>query len=338
MPTTLTTLCLSGNAFVDMEELSHQLSGLRSLRSLDLSNCQLRRLPRLPKLPLQRLDVSANFLSSSTGVARCSALRCVTLAKNRLVKTDELEMLLDLRVLDLSENCLRSEQLLRPLAACARLESLQIHRNPFAQAKHRAWAASMFPSLIWLDEHVLRPQRLRKKGQPEVDAGDNRDSPSGGPERPDDRGPRTKDSSFEYAEYAFRYARPTISSKMAQTAQTVAQTKEPSETESKPLQRSSKPTSGPTFAPVARSRRSCSQPSLGCRGHPGPFRRPRPSAEKQHPRLRDNPEPRANANLDVMAVAKDTHSAALSASVSMQTRHSALCRELIEDGERACGQ
>ena len=345
-------LCLSGNAFESMEELSQHLKGLRNLRTLDLSHCRLSSLTCLPKLPLEKLDVSSNLLSSSAGIAKCAGLREVCFAKNRLAKTDQIEMLLNLVVLDLSENRLHSKQLLRPLTACSRLECLQIHGNPLAslaQAKHRAWVASMFPALIWLDDHAIRPQRLRKKGQPDRDNlhPDRSTAGSGAALRKD-----IKDCSVrtEYLEQARRYARPTISSKM-QAVPTSQSEKahgracerelEPSvervERAERKIQRTSAPRSG-AFAPAARPQRSSSQPC--------PFLHrssddKRVSAFPAEPQLRDthihDARPRDAGNTtttepqQLQNLTKDTRCAAVSASMGMQSRHSSLCRELIED-------
>ncbi|CAE6960916.1 Drc3 [Symbiodinium sp. CCMP2592] len=325
MPRSLTTLCLSGNAFGNMEDLSRQLSGLRNLRSLDLSSCRLEALTCLPKLALEKLDVSNNFLSSSAGVARCARLHHLTFAKNRLTKTDQIEMLLNLSVLDLSENRLSSRQLLRPLAACSLLESLQIHGNPLSQSKHRAWVASMFPALIWLDEDVLRPQRLRRKGQPGAHPHD-RPSLSVRMEQADAKASQPKDPSVEYMEYNCRYARPTISSKMAQASNSEAPQPDPKQ----PKRNVKKTTSASSFAgfvPAARPRRSNSQPV--------PFRANQPSPEyfPKKTQQRDTHEAKTAVS-KCLRLGKDTESAAVSASLGMQTRHSTLCRELIEEKRR----
>ena len=339
IPTTLTTLSLSGNAFADLEELSRLLSGLRSLRSLDLSDCRLRALPCLPKLPLEKLDVSSNLLSSTAGVARCSRLRYATFASNRLVKTDQIEMLLELSMLDLSRNHLRSRQLLRPLAACSQLESLHLQGNPLAEAKYRAWVASMFPSLIWLDDHVLRPQRLRRQTRPDGV------QPRGSGSQNSQTGAHAKDPSIEYSEYRCRYARPTISSKRAQAAQTPPQANETCEPQSKPFRAKKKPALTLTFAPAARSERSASQP-VGGRRHD--LCRAR-SPHSQSGQLRESSKSFLSSGHNGCAsrdaslgraphdVAQGgTKSASLAASMGMQTRHAALCRELVEDLVTAC--
>ena len=323
MPRSLTTLCLSGNAFGNMEDLSRQLSGLRNLRSLDLSSCRLEALTCLPKLALEKLDMSNNFLSSSAGVARCARLHHLTFAKNRLTKTDQIEMLLNLSALDLSENRLSSRQLLRPLAACSLLESLQIHGNPLSQSKHRAWVASMFPALIWLDEDVLRPQRLRRKGQPGALPHDRPSLPDR-MEQADAKASQPKDPSIEYMEYSCRYARPTISSKMAQASNSEAPQPDPKQ----PKRNVKKMTSASSFAgfvPAARPRRSNSQPV--------PFRanQPSPKVFPKKTQQHDTHEAKTAASKCLQGLGKDTESAAVSASVGMQTRHSTLCRELIED-------
>ncbi|CAE7242599.1 DRC3 [Symbiodinium sp. CCMP2456] len=326
MPRALTTLCLSGNAFGNMEDLSRGLSGLRNLRSLDLSSCRLEALTCLPKLALEKLDVSNNFLSSSLGVARCSQLHHLTFAKNRLTKTDQIEMLLNLSVLDLSENRLNSRQLLRPLAACSRLESLQIHGNPLSQSKHRAWVASMFPALIWLDEDVLRPQRLRKKGQPGAHPHDRPSLPDR-VQQTDVKASQPKDTSIEYMEYNCRYARPTISSKMVQASNSEAPQPDPKQPK-RNVKKTTSATSFAGFAPAARPRRNNSQPV--------PFRvnQPRPQHLPQKTHQCDTREAKTAASKCLSGLGKDTESAALSASVGMQTRHSTLCRELIEEKRR----
>eukprot|EP00933_Yihiella_yeosuensis_P019632 TRINITY_DN15867_c0_g1_i1.p1 TRINITY_DN15867_c0_g1~~TRINITY_DN15867_c0_g1_i1.p1 ORF type:complete len:770 (+),score=148.25 TRINITY_DN15867_c0_g1_i1:176-2485(+) len=187
-PKSLTSLCLSGNAFSDVAELSSQLARLVSLVELDLSRCKLTHLPEFPRLQcLSDLNLSGNDLMSSRGLARCSGLRRLSLARNRLRTTEQLEMLLQLEELDLSHNQLgaksvakmkcsskqealkssaskcgvAAEASLRPVAACTKLRALWVQGNPFAaDGSHRPRLASLFPSLVLLDERLVRPQRV----------------------------------------------------------------------------------------------------------------------------------------------------------------------------------
>lgn len=184
----------------------------------------------------------------------------------------------------------------------------------------------MFPALIWLDEDVLRPQRLRKNRQPGAHPHDRPSLPDR-MQQTDVKASQPKDTSVEYMEYNCRYARPTISSKMAQVSNSEAPQPDPKQ----PKRNVKKTTSAASFAgfaPAARPRRNNSQPV--------PFRANQPSPKHfpQKTHQCDTHEAKTAASKCLQGVGKDTESAALSASVGMQTRHSTLCRELIEEKRR----
>eukprot|EP00931_Biecheleriopsis_adriatica_P095693 TRINITY_DN69300_c0_g1_i1.p1 TRINITY_DN69300_c0_g1~~TRINITY_DN69300_c0_g1_i1.p1 ORF type:complete len:511 (-),score=108.77 TRINITY_DN69300_c0_g1_i1:8-1540(-) len=168
-PSNLTCLCLSGNAFEDSAELAAQLSSLQKLVELDLSRCCLTDLPEFPRMAcLRSIDVSRNSLTSPRGISRCSALLRLSLARNRLQGTEQLEMLLQLEELDLSQNQLGPsvQSAMRTVAACTKLRILRVEGNPLAKDKsHRVLLASLFPSLVLLDERLVRPQRLPRESR-----------------------------------------------------------------------------------------------------------------------------------------------------------------------------
>eukprot|EP00930_Biecheleria_cincta_P084171 TRINITY_DN7365_c0_g1_i1.p1 TRINITY_DN7365_c0_g1~~TRINITY_DN7365_c0_g1_i1.p1 ORF type:complete len:800 (-),score=133.91 TRINITY_DN7365_c0_g1_i1:834-3233(-) len=163
LPASLTSLCLSGNAFEDMGELAEQLSPLTCLVELDLSRCRLTRLPEFPRLPcLVHLDISKNSLLSCVGLYKCSSLLRLSLSRNRLHHLEQLEMLLRLEELDASQNHLGPKtQALRNVAACTKLRAMWVEGNPLAKDKsYRGMLLSLFPSLVLLDDKLVRPQRL----------------------------------------------------------------------------------------------------------------------------------------------------------------------------------
>ncbi|CAJ1403994.1 unnamed protein product [Effrenium voratum] len=188
----LTVLNLSGNCFT----FEGQLAPLKCLKELDLSHCNLSCLPRLPRF-LATLRAGWNQLRTPCNVASSPQLQELFLDHNRLGSTEQLEMLLDLRLLDLSGNCLTSPQRsLRPLAACAKLQELQLRENPLAkEGKHRAMVASMFPSLVLLDGTALRHHKPPASPAAKPPAADRR--------RRDERTEREPAS----------YLRPTVCSK-----------------------------------------------------------------------------------------------------------------------------
>jgi len=316
IPASLTSLCLSGNAFADMENLSHQLAGLRSLTSLDLANCGLSTLPSLPRLQLERLDVSDNSLSSSTGVAKCSSLRWANFSKNKILMTDQIEMLLELRTLDLSQNRLASQQLaLRPLAACTKLECLYLEGNPLARSKkHRAMISSLFPSVILLDGHALRPQRLpRKHAAPSPDNASGISALNMAPtmhsQARDRKEPKTQQAGVA-SEHSKGYARPTVCSKMARVQKAPDEPSKPPPAQPFRAQPSLSPWNG-----QARPTHTRSQQCI-----------PAESAQSDSA-VRKHRQP-------AKTILRNTESAAQATSITLQSQQTFLYRELIEEKRR----
>lgn len=163
----LTSLCISGNRFDDLDELGGQLSKLAALVDLDVSRCQLPRLPIFGSLmpQLTRLDASANCLSSSFGLAQFVGLRWLSLADNRLRCLEQVDALRSLEELDVSHNRLgpTPHAALRAAAACPQLRVLHVVGNPVSEcAAHHVQLSEMIPSLHLVDGRLV--QRTRTVG------------------------------------------------------------------------------------------------------------------------------------------------------------------------------
>ncbi|CAD7945026.1 unnamed protein product [Amoebophrya sp. A120] len=130
----------------------------QKVKTLNLSENQLRVLPVLDLPSLQKLDLSKNLLTTTKNLLLCEALEELGLDSNKIEKVEHLETLVELRYLDLRNNKLRSCSQLRPLSYNTHLVILLLQNNPQITSLPYYWnqiANYCGPRLLWIDDHKL---------------------------------------------------------------------------------------------------------------------------------------------------------------------------------------
>ena len=101
------------------------------------------------------MNVSHNFLESTRGFEACLSLRVLDLSYNNISVVEGLENLDSLEHLDLTENCLRKPDDIRPLSLNASLTSVRFVGNPVCQSRDdlrfRALMLHLLPNVTLLN-------------------------------------------------------------------------------------------------------------------------------------------------------------------------------------------
>lgn len=129
----LSQLRLSSNQLTEAG-LGEELLGLLFLSELDLSHNQLSGTDPLPLPPtLRELCVCSNHLAHLRFAHTMGALLGLSASSNRLCSTEGLAGCTALLHADLSDNCIRTAEALRPLAHLSGLGGLRLESNPVCE-------------------------------------------------------------------------------------------------------------------------------------------------------------------------------------------------------------
>jgi guanylate kinase len=155
----LSQLRLSSNRLTG-EGVGEELLGLLFLSELDMSHNQLSGAAPLPLPPtLRELSVCGNQLTQLHFVHPMAALLVLSASANRLIDTQGLAGFRALLHADLSSNCIRSLDALRPLSLLTGLGGLRLDANPLSEApgyRHDVLAA--LQQLQALDLQLAAPE------------------------------------------------------------------------------------------------------------------------------------------------------------------------------------
>ena len=164
-------LALKGNEKAGRIRTLDNLSALKSLRKLDVSNNALTSLTALgaSNAPaLTSLDVSGNRISSLDGLKRLSeSLKILHLTSNAIGKLPKwMGSMIKLEDLGLAHNLLSARDELRCLRSLPQLTALELAGNPLAKLPQaRLYAIHACPSLHRLDSESVRIEEVREAAE-----------------------------------------------------------------------------------------------------------------------------------------------------------------------------